>query len=462
MITKSNDISGWSLSDLANAIESKEVSPVEVTKLLLARIDSNDKELNSYITLMEDRALKDAIDAENEIMSGNYKGPLHGVPIAVKDNVYIKGVKNTAASEIYKDFIPDEDAELAAKLQNAGAIIIGKTNMHEFAYGGTGDRSYFGAPRNPHNLAKITGGSSSGSGAAVAGHMAYGAIGSDTGGSIRIPASCCGIVGMKPTFGSVSKYGTVALAMSLDHFGPMTKTVKDNAIMLNALVGYDSRDPFSINRKQEDFTEEIGKSVKELTIGIPSNYFFDILQSEVRESINETIEDLRAQGINLKTVTVDLMDELMNATRVIMSSEAYSAFEKEYKEHPEKIEGEVKSRIMEGMDIKASEYLQAIKTKHKAMAALNDVFRNVDILLVPTLCILPTDIDQREVEIDGKMTPTRILNRLTNPNNTTGFPAISVPGKPKNGLPVGVQLIGAPLSEKKLYRFASFIEELNK
>ncbi|MEH7342556.1 amidase [Bacillus sp. JJ1532] len=460
MKVKSNDVLTWSLADLANGIEKREISPVEVTKLIFESIAEKDKVLNSYITVMEDRAMNDAMEAETAIQKGNYKGPLHGIPIAVKDNVYVKGVRNTVGSKIYKDFVPTVDAELINKLNSAGVIIIGKTNMHEFAFGASGDRSYFGPSRNPHNHEKITGGSSSGSGAAVAGNIAFGAIGSDTGGSIRIPSSCCGLVGMKPTYGSVSKYGTAGLASSLDHFGPMTRTVKDNAILLNSLVGFDAKDPYSIYRKEEDFTEELGKSVKDLTIGIPSSYYFDILQPEVQESINETIGDLKKYGVQMKPVIIDHLDELYPATSLIMASEAFSIFERELKEHPDKIEEEVKSRLLEGDDIKASEYLNAIKVKYRTIDSLMEAFKQVDIIFTPTLCVLPTDINQRELIIDGVKTTTRILNRLTNPMNTTGFPAISVPGISKKGLPVGLQLIGHPLSEKKLYRFAAFIEDM--
>src|SRR5699024_11016901 len=277
MKTKWNDVLTWSLTDLADAIGAKEISPVEITKLLLERIHERDKQLNSYITIMEENALTYAKESEKEILQGKNKGPLHGIPIAVKDNIFVRGTKNTSGSAVYKDYVPNEDAELVRRLIASGVVIIGKTNMHEFASGGTGDRSYFGPSRNPVDPTKITGGSSSGSAAAVAGHLAYAAIGSDTVGSIRIPASCCGLVGMKPTFGAVSSSGTVPLSPSLDHFGPMTKTIQDNELVLDALADHDAAGPGSIYGKTERAN---GKhvSAKELIIGIPEHFCYEMLQ----------------------------------------------------------------------------------------------------------------------------------------------------------------------------------------
>lgn len=461
MQAKSNDVLTWSLTELASAIEYKNISPVEVTKLLIDRISKNDGELNSYITVMEQTALDDARKAEKAIQQGNYRGKLHGVPIAVKDNVFVKGVANTSASGIYQDYIPNEDAELIRRLKSSGATLIGKTNMHEFAVGGSGDCSFFGPARNPHHHEKMTGGSSSGSGAAVAGHLAYGAIGSDTGGSIRIPSSFCGIVGMKPTFGTVSKYGTVPLSVTLDHFGPMTKTVNDNAVMLNALAGYDSKDPWSMNREVEDFTEQIGESVKDFTVGIPSSYFFDIVQSEVRESVAETIKDLERNKVAVKPVAIDVMDDLITAFRVIVAWEATSALEKEWQEQPGRMQEDTRQRLTQWANLRAgSDYQHAITLKQQASSRLKDVFQQVDVMLVPTMCVLPPNLHQRELNFDGTTVTTQILGRLTSPINPTGFPAISVPGRSKNGLPVGLQFIGEPYSEKKLYQIAAFVETL--
>lgn len=448
---------------MSDALKRKQVSPMEVTKKTLEAIFEKDEHLNAYITVMEDEALKQAGEAEKEIMNGNHKGPLHGIPVNLKDLIYTKGVKTTSGSEIYKDFIPDYDAEIVTRLRRAGAVIMGKVNMHEFAYGTTGDRSYFGPVRNPHDPSKITGGSSSGSGAAVAAGLAYGSIGSDTGGSIRIPASCCGIVGMKPTFGRVSKHGSIPLCWTLDHLGPMTRTVKDNALLLNAISGFDEKDPYSVNVPTEDFTADIGKDIKDLTIGIPTSFYFDIIQPEVKEIFEANVEKLEMQGANIEHVDLDYMEELLIAQSVILTSEAYAALETEIREQPEKIEEEVRGRIINGINMQAVDYIRALKVKHAAVDEFLRVLDKVDTIMTPTLSVLPSDIEQREIEVNGKTEHPRLLNRLTGPTNTTGLPSISVPGgTSQNGLPVGVQFIGRPFAETSLYRFARQVEVSNE
>jgi aspartyl-tRNA(Asn)/glutamyl-tRNA(Gln) amidotransferase subunit A len=328
--------------------------------------------------------------------------------------------------------------------------------MHQFAYGTTGDRSYFGPARNPHNLSKVTGGSSSGSGAAVAGFMAYGAIGSDTGGSIRIPASCCGIVGMKPTFGRVSKHGSFVLSWTLDHLGPMTRSVMDNALMMNAIAGFDEKDPYSVKSPVEDFTAEIGKGIKGCKVGVPTTFFFDLIQPEVQRIFDINLERMKNQGAEIRYINLEHMDELLIAQQTIIAAEAYAALEKEVREQPEKIEEEVRARIISGLPIKASDFL---KVKHAAVEHFLHVLNEVDVIMTPTLCALPPDIDQREIDFNGIKEHPRILARLTGPEDTLGFPAISVPGGfSADGLPVGIQFIGKPFAEKTLYRFAHCIE----
>lgn len=448
------------LVEVAEKVKKKEVSPVEVVQACLEEIKAKDGEINAFITLTEDKALEQAKAAEQEIMSGQYKGELHGIPIALKDNIYTKGVRTTIGSEIYKDFIPEENAEIVNKLEASGAISLGKLNMHQFAYGTTGDRSYFGPTRNPHDLSKVTGGSSSGSGAAVAANFVYGTIGTDTGGSIRIPASACGIVGMKPTFGLVSKHGTHTLAWTLDHLGPMTKTVLDNATMLNHIAGYDPKDPFSVKADKVDYTEEIGKSLAGLTIGIPNNFYFDVMQEEIRASFEQTVKDLEASGVTIKYVDIPYMEELLTAQHGILMTEGYAALEREFRESPQLIEEEVRSRIVGGMYVSAAEYFQMLKIKHLAIEEFLKLYQEVDVFMTPTLAAAPCDIDQREIEVPTGKEHPRLYNRLTGPMNTTGFPAISVPGIPAKGLPMGIQFFGPPFSEKRLYRFAAAVEKL--
>ncbi len=457
-----NNILEWSLSDLGGAIRKKKVSPHEVTRELLEQIHKKNPEINAFITVMEEAALRKAKTAEREIQKGKVRGPLHGIPIGLKDLVYTKGVRTTFGSGRYKDFLPDYDAEIVTRLEEAGALIIGKLNMHQFAYGATGDRSYFGPARNPHNTQKMTGGSSSGSGAAVAAKLCYGAIGSDTGGSIRIPSSACGIVGMKPTFGRVSKHGAMVLSWTLDHLGPMTRTVRDNALLLNALSGYDPKDPYSIATKPEDFTRGIQQGVKGLTIGVPTSFYFDIIQEEVLRVYRDVVDRLKRQGAKVKEVDLPYMNQLLTAQQVIIAVEAHNALEKEIREAPEQIDEEVRARIFTGIFIRAGEYLNMLKVKHLAVHMFGDALRKVDAIIAPTLCALPTDIEQRQIDFNGRTEPTTIFARLTGPANTIGFPAISVPGGTAgNGMPVGVQLIGAPFDERTLYRMAYAVEQSN-
>ncbi|NEU31823.1 Asp-tRNA(Asn)/Glu-tRNA(Gln) amidotransferase subunit GatA [bacterium LRH843] len=450
----------WSIEQLSTRLKKKEISPVEVLEASLQLISSRNKELNAFITVMEEDSLKAAKQAEEEIMKGNYKGELHGVPIGLKDLICTKGIKTTFGSEVYQNYIPDFDAEVVTRLKDAGAIMIGKLNMHAFAYGTTGDRSFFGAVKNPHNLEKITGGSSSGSGAAVAAYQCYGSIGSDTGGSIRMPASMCGIVGMKPTFGRVSKYGAIQLCPTLDHLGPMTRTVFDNALMLNVLSGLDKKDSYSVYSEKEDFTEGINSGIKGKKIGIPTSFYFDLIDTEVQRVFDIVVENCRQLGAEIVLVNLPDMNDLLTAQQVILATEAYTSLEKHLINTPEQVEEEVRSRAIAGMLFQASEYIQMLQIKHKAIDMHNQAFEKVDVILTPTLPMVPTNIDQRYTNSYGLEDHVRIFARLTGPSNTTGFPAISVPGGVSEcGLPIGVQFIGKAFAEKELYQLAYSLEQ---
>jgi len=459
-MNKFNDPLKMTISELSENIKVKKISPVEVTKNSLDSISKKDGELNSFINVMADEALKSAKQAEIEILNGNYKGYLHGIPIGVKDLVHIKGVKTTFGSEIYKDFTPGYDAEVITRLHSEGAILIGKLNMHEWAYGPTGDKSFFGPVKNPHNSEKVTGGSSSGSGAAVAASLLYGAIGSDTGGSIRIPSSCCGIVGMKPTFGRISKHGAMSLCPTLDHLGPMTRTVKDNAIMLNALSGFDLKDPYSVQSDVEDFVRDIDTDIKGKKIGIPTSFYFDIIDPEIQKCFELSVENLKKLGARIEYIDIPGMDDLLTAQQVIFATEAFATMEKHLKDMPDRIGEELRSRSIAGMAIQANEYIKMLQIKNDAINQHQELLNKVDVIATPTLCALPTDIDQREFYMNnGIKEHVRVFARLTGPSNTTGFPAISVPaGYSSNGMPIGLQFIGRPFDEKQLYQFAFNLE----
>lgn len=385
---------------------------------------------------------------------------MHGIPISIKDNIHVKNLRSTAGSSLFKEFKPDVDATVVEKLRSAGAIIIGKNNMHELAYGTQGNCSYFGSVKNPRDQTKSAGGSSSGSGAAVASNTAFGSIGTDTGGSIRIPSSFCGVVGIKPTYGLVSKKGTIPLSYSLDHVGPITRTVKDNAILLNAIAGYDAQDKSSVDQTHDDFTENIGRSVKNLTVGLPVSYHFDTLQSPIRRSIEQTINDCEKLGINVKEVRVNALNDLAAAYKVIIATESLSVYEGDLRYRPKKINAEIRGRLIEGVDIAAIDYLRALKIREFAIRELMDVFSGIDVLLTPSVSILPPEIDQSFVEINGENISTEIMIHQSRLMNVTGFPALSVPGIEQDNMPVGVQLIGQPFSERKLYQLAYAIESM--
>jgi len=450
-----------SLTDLARAFREKRLSPVEVVGALLERIEAEDEVLNAFITVTGERALEEAARAEAEILAGRYRGPLHGVSVGLKDLIYTRGVRTTMGSAFFKDFVPDHDATVAAKLEEAGAVLVGKTNTHEFAYGPTGDRSYFGPTRNPHDPVRISGGSSGGSGSAVAAKLLYGSLGSDTGGSVRIPAALCGIVGMKPTFGRVSKRGVFPLSWTLDHVGPMTRTVEDNALLLNVLAVHDPADPYSARRPAEDFARDLRRGVRGGAVGVPGDFYFEHVGAEVGERVRETIEVFRSLGASVRVVGIPHLWETLKAQRLTLAAEAYAVHEERLQREPERFDDEVRERLMEGERLKAHRYASAQQRKLRAKDEFGRALEGMDVLLTPTLPIAATLIDQKETAIGGYEESVRsALTRLTGPTNHTGFPSLSIPcGFTASGLPVGVQLIGRPFGEATLYRFGRAYEE---
>jgi aspartyl-tRNA(Asn)/glutamyl-tRNA(Gln) amidotransferase subunit A len=333
-----------SLTGLSRELLARRLSPVEVVMALLARIEAD--KTNSFVTVTTEWALERASLAEREILAGSYRGPLHGVPIALKDIIYTSGVRTTMGSALYSGHVPDHSATVALKLEEAGSVLIGKTNTHEFAYGPTGDRSYFGPTRNPHDMRRITGGSSGGSGAAVAANLCYGALGSDTGGSIRIPAALCGIVGMKPTFGRVSKHGVFPLSWTLDHVGPISRTVEDNALMLNVLAGHDQEDPYSVDLPAEDFSRDLDTGLRGAGIGIPSSFYFDYVEEEVGARVREAVEVFRTLGARVREVEIPNLVDTLHAHRLILGAEAYAVHEQRLENELETFGEEVGERLM--------------------------------------------------------------------------------------------------------------------
>ena len=448
-----------SLAGLSRELLARRLSPVDVVMVLLGRIEAD--ETNSFITVTAERALQEASQAEREILAGRYRGPLHGVPVALKDIIYTRGVSTTMGSALYSGHVPDHSATVARKLEEAGSVLIGKTNTHEFAYGPTGDRSYFGPTLNPYDARRITGGSSGGSGAAVAANLCYGALGSDTGGSIRIPAALCGIVGMKPTFGRVSKSNIFPLCWSLDHVGPITRTVEDNALMLNVLAGHDPEDHYSVDRPTEDFTRDLRRGLRGVSIGLPRSFYFDHVEEEVGALVLAAVEVFVSLGAQVREVEIPNLVDTLHAHRLILGAEAYAVHEERLENEPETFGEEVSERLMDGARPRAYRYANARRRGMLAIDEFDHALQGVDVLLTPTLPIVATEIGQREVSIgDYEESVRSALTRYTGPTNLTGHPSLSIPcGTTASGLPVGLQLIGRHFDEATLYRFGHAYEE---
>lgn len=449
-----------SVVELSGQIQRKEISPVEVVQAYLRKIEQKNPELNAFITVCAEEALAEAKQAEAEIARGEYRGVLHGVPVALKDLIETRGVRTTMGSQVFADFVPETDATVVRKLRDAGAIVIGKTNTHEFAYGPTGDKSYFGAVKNPYDTSKMSGGSSSGSGSAVGGGLVPVALGTDTGGSIRIPSAACGVVGMKPTFGRVSKQGVFPLAYTLDHIGPMTQTVLDNAHVLNVLAGFDPQDSRSVAREAEDFTCLVGQPLTGRKVGVPMSFYFDNIDPEILVAYEHTVSVFRELGAEIVQVQVPDMNAIAAAQVVTIKSEASAVHRELLVTKGHLYDPEVRERLEQSRDVLAYEYVSAQEERGQWIAAYNQVFEQVDILLTPTLPILAPDLFAREIQVAER--PEAVRNaflRLTAPTNYLGNPSLSLPvGLSKAGLPIGMQLIGAHFAEALVYQFAAALE----
>ena len=455
------DFLTWDIVTLAEHIQKRKISPVEVTKSILERIEAVDKELNAYVTVTKDLALKQAKEAEEEIGKGQYKGPLHGVPIAIKDNIYTKDIKTTMGSGVFADHYPTYDATVVKKLAEAGAICLGKLNMHEIAYGTTGDRSYFGPTKNGLDYSKIPGGSSSGSAAAIVEHLCYAALGTDTGGSIRIPAAFQGLVGMKPTFGRVSNHGVFPLAFSLDHVGPLTKTVYDNALLLKILAGDDAKDPYAKAVDVPNYTAKLQEPLEQLTIGIPSNRFFTELEETVEKEFQRAIEKLKALGHTIKEIELPDPDAAINAFRTILRNEAFYIHHERLEKFPDKWDEEVKERLLTAKGELALNLVEAQQIRQQTLSDYDKVYEIIDVLVMPTVPIMPFDIGKRDITFKGEVVHSSLLlNKFTGIFNMTGFPGLSIPTiKDFKGLPVGLQFVGEPFTEEKLYQLAYQYEQ---
>src|SRR5579862_8364808 len=429
---------GPSLQQVSELIRKKSASPVELTQACLKRIEKFNPALNAYITVMGEQALARARELEAERQSGKWRGPLHGIPIGLKDLIDTAGVRTTAASAIFADRVPSEDAEVVRRLKAAGAVLVGKLNMHEFAYGATSVPSHFGPVHNPWKLDHIAGGSSGGSAAAVSAELCYGALGSDTGGSIRQPAAYCGIAGLKPTYGRVSTRGVIPLSWSLDHVGPMCRTVGDVALLLQGIAGYDPQEITSVDAPVPDYTQALRAKISALRLGVVRKMFFEQIDPEIAAAVNQGIEMLRK-------LTAGVHDAELPAYRTlpVVAAEAWAYHAAYVAKTPELYQPSVRVRVESGKNITAEAYIEGKRELDRLRRAVREVFTAVDLLITPTTPISPPTIaESTEADVPPPGGVTFSL-RNTQPFDIFGLPTISVPcGFTSSGLPIGLQISG--------------------
>ena len=454
--TGASDPTKLSLSEAAELVRAKKISPVELTQECLKRIERLNPKLNAFITVTAESALAQAREAEAEIQKGQWKGGLHGIPLALKDLVDTAGVRTTAASAVFKERVPTEDAEITRRLKAAGTVLLGKLNMHEFAFGGSSVISAFGPVRNPWDAEYSPGGSSGGSAAAVAAGMCFGAIGSDTGGSIREPAGYCGIVGLKPTYGRVSTRGVIPLSWSQDHMGPMTRTVRDAALMLQALAGYDAEDVTSANASVPDYSAALEHKTS-FHLGIPRAYFYEELHPEIQEATAAALGVLKKLTASQQEVEIPTGGEFVGT---VLLAEAYAYHEKNVAAHPELYQPATLARIRAGAEISTSAYIAARRQLELARRATPKIFEGVDILVTPTSPAPPSKISELLGEPDKLRARELLMLRNTRPFNVLGLPTISIPcGFTKSGLPIGMQLTGPMGGEAAVLSLAQAYEQ---
>ncbi len=449
-----------SIAEAAALIVRRQVSPVELTEAYLARIEEHNPLLNAYVTVTVDAARSEAKEAEKEITRGAYRGPLHGIPIALKDLYATKGVRTAAGSKILWDRVPDHDARVTQLLREAGAILLGKTNTHEFAYGVTTNNPHFGPTRNPWNPDCIPGGSSGGSGAAVAAGMAAMAMGTDTGGSIRIPAALCGTVGLKATHGRVSTAGVIPLSWSLDHAGPLTRTVEDAALVLNAIAGADPDDAMTVPVPVEDYRNGLGAGMQGMRIGVLQGADFDPLDAEVAAALDATYAILRDLGATTEAVDGTLFANGRTAVADLIMLEAQYYHAASLRDRPEDYGDDVRSRLTQRTDMTATELLAALRTRDAITVAANHLMERYDALVLATTRIAAPPIAGQTIIVDGKeVFAPSVLTANTNPFNLTGMPALTVPcGFTAAGLPVGLQIVGRRWDEATTLRIGAAYE----
>jgi aspartyl-tRNA(Asn)/glutamyl-tRNA(Gln) amidotransferase subunit A len=454
-------IADWSLVETAEAIKARKVSAREVTDATLARIAKRQPKLNAFVRVDEEGARAAAKAADEALAKGAAVGPLHGVPLAHKDMFYRPGVVVTCGSAVRRNFKPDYLATVLERLDAAGALTVGALNMSEFANGPTGVNVHFGPTRNPWNTDHITGGSSSGSGTAVAGRMVYGSLGSDTGGSIRLPGGVCGVYGMKATQGRVSRYGSMGLSFSLDNIGPLTRTARDCARMLAAIAGPDENDPTAASVPVEDYEAGLGAGMKGLRIAVATNHYWDGMSAEVGDVLDAALGVMGKLGASVKRREVPFHSELRGLGNIVISSEFCTLHDDWLRNSHDLYAPLVRARMKQGFAFTAVEYLKAIQVRPRIIKAfVDDVFGDADAMFLPVLRFpVPKIVDTDVRDSDNMNEVLGSINHCTWPMNYLGLPGLSVPGGfTKNGLPVGFQLVGRPFAEAMLLRIGAAYE----
>lgn len=449
------DFAYLTIAEAATLLRDRKISPVEYTEALLARIDKIDPKLNAFLRQTPDIAMADARRTEAEIAKGGWKGPLHGVPYGLKDIIDYEGLPTTGHSKILVDNVARTDAPVAARLRAAGGVLMGKMSTHEFAIGGPCFDLPWPPARNPWNPGHHPGGSSSGSGAAVSAGLLPAALGTDTGGSVRNPASCCGIVGMKATYGRTSRRGVLPLAFSLDHIGPMTRTVEDNAILLNVIAGHDAGDPGSAAVDAPDFTAGLGKGVKGMKIGVIRHFYArdEEADPEMAQSIEDALKILEGLGATVREIEIDPLQTYAACNRTILNGEAYAIHEKWLQERPEDYGDRTRERLLAGAFVSAADYVNATRMRRILTDRFHAAIADLDVAITVSSMEPACRID------DDALVDRTYGRQARAPFNLTGSPALAVPtGFSKDGMPLSMQIVGKPFTEATVYRVAAAYE----
>jgi aspartyl-tRNA(Asn)/glutamyl-tRNA(Gln) amidotransferase subunit A len=458
MASTNRDLISLSLAEAAKLVAKKEISPVDLVDACLERIGEINAKTKAYITIYEKEARQVAKATESMLAAGHWLGSLHGIPMALKDNIGVKGLRSTAGSKVLSDWIPEKDATVASRLKGAGAIFIGKANLHEFAWGGTSDNPHYGAVRNPWDTDRFPAGSSGGSGVAVAARTCYGALGTDTGGSVRLPSAINGIVGLRPTIGRVSNFGVIPLAWSMDTVGPMARTAEDAALIFNTIAGHDPNDPSTALEPIADYTADLILSVEGKRIGVVPGYFFYHLQPPVHNAVKAALKTFEDLGATIVDVEIENIHGNISAQLTIESAEPSSYHQRWLREQPQSYGEDVRTLLEMGELLLATHYIQAQRYRTLLRQEFMKAFNSVDCFICPTLPFTATRVGEMKVVIEKGVEEDMLsaIMQFTGVPSLTGLPSLNVPcGFDPDGLPVGMQIIGRPFDEAFLFRMGA-------